>query len=104
MYEILQDPDGNLWFSTAKGVSRYDGQTFTTFTTKDGLSYNLVTSAFQDEFGYLWFGTWGHGVSRYDGQTFITLKPHLHQCRTRDFLLHPDMLLPPNVPLSHLRW
>ena len=51
------------------GVSRYDGQTWTNFTTEDGLAGNCVRSVFQDRGGYLWFGTSG-GVSRYDGQTW----------------------------------
>ena len=65
----LADTDGNLWFGTQNsGVSRYDGHTFTTFTTEDGLGHNTVWSIFQDRGGHLWFG-WG-GVSRYDGETF----------------------------------
>lgn len=56
------------------GVSRYDGQTWTTFTTKDGLVDNNVMSIIQAQDGALWFGTWyfdgGGGVSRYDGETW----------------------------------
>ena len=34
----LQDRDGNLWFSTGgEGVYRFDGKSFTNFTSKDGL-------------------------------------------------------------------
>ena len=56
-------------------MSRYDGQTFTTFTTEDGLTSNSVRSLMQDREGQLWFGTEG-GASRYDGQTFTTYTPH----------------------------
>ena len=63
---ILQDGDGYMWFGTKRGVSRYDGYTFTSFTTEDGLAHNEVTSILQDREGNLWFGTWGGGVSRYD--------------------------------------
>ncbi len=78
---IFQDREGYLWFATAGGgLSRYDGQTFTTLTTNDGLGSNTVTSMFQDREGYLWFGT-TRGVSRYDGQTFATLT-------TQDGLAH----------------
>ena len=69
---ILQDRDGNLWFGTwGGGVSRYDGQRFTTFFTKDGLAGNYVYSSLRDREGVLWFGTID-GVSRYDGQKFTT--------------------------------
>ena len=68
---ILQDRQGDLWFGTAGGVSRYDGAQFTTFTTENGLAHNRVSSIVEDRQGNLWFGTWG-GVSRYDGQHFTT--------------------------------
>jgi serine phosphatase RsbU (regulator of sigma subunit) len=52
-------------------VSRYDGETFVTFTTRDGLVSNAVYFIVEDGEGHLWFGTTG-GVSRYDGETFVT--------------------------------
>ena len=61
-----------MWFGTDGSVSRYDGETFTGLTTKDGLANNWVGSIHQDRDGVMWFGTWG-GVSRYDGETFTTL-------------------------------
>ena len=73
MMSILQDREGHLWFGTWGGVSRYDGQTLTTFTTKDGLAHNVVGSILQDREGHLWFGTFGGGLSRYDGQVFQTI-------------------------------
>jgi len=67
----LQDREGNLWFGTYGGVSRYDGERFVTFTTRDGLAHNEVLSALQDREENLWFGT-RVGVSRFDGRTFTT--------------------------------
>ena len=78
MLSILEDREGHLWFGTGElgteegGVSRYDGQTFTTFTTQDGLAQNTVRSILEDRDGHLWFGTGGGGVSRYDGTQFTT--------------------------------
>src|SRR2546426_1185637 len=41
VYAILEDRAGNLWFSTLSGgVSRYDGASWRTFTTADGLASN----------------------------------------------------------------
>ena len=69
---ILQDRDGALWFATnGGGVSRYDGESFTTFTTADGLASDKVSSILQADDGVLWFGTMG-GVSYYDGESFTT--------------------------------
>ena len=71
VYSILEDHEGNLWFGTDGGVSKYDGQRFTNFTKSEGLAGNHVRTMAQDDKGMLWFGTRG-GVSRYDGKTFTT--------------------------------
>ncbi len=47
----------------------YNGETFTHFTEKEGLSGNSVWSILEDRHGNLWFGTYG-GVSMYNGKTF----------------------------------
>ena len=52
------------------GVSRYDGKSFTNYTTAQGLANNSVISITEDKSGNLWFGTFGGGVSRYDGKSF----------------------------------
>ena len=74
VWSIFQDKEGFLWFGTLGGASRYDGETFVTFTTMDGLVSNSVRSIFQDREGLIWFGT-HDGVSRYDGKRFVTFTP-----------------------------
>lgn len=64
----LQDKKGNLWFSNWGGAYRYDGKTFTSFTTKDGLP-SEVTRIIEDKKGNLWFGA-SDGLRRYDGKKF----------------------------------
>ena len=66
---IHQDRRGYLWFGTDQGVSRYDGEHFTTFIVRDGLVGPEVLAVMEDERGHLWFGT-NKGVSRYDGEHF----------------------------------
>ncbi|MDA0746069.1 MAG: ATP-binding protein [bacterium] len=79
---IELDRTGNLWFGTSsrtgtasgtegKGVSRYDGEEWKTFTTADGLADNSVADILQDRNGNLWFGT-SNGASRYDGREWKT--------------------------------
>ena len=71
---MLEDREGHLWFGTwGSGVSCFDGQEFTHFTTADGLVHNHVETIFEDRKGHLWFGTYGGGISRYDGFVFQTL-------------------------------
>ncbi len=72
VFAIHVDPDDNVWAGTwGGGVSRYDGQQWTSLTVKDGLAGNLVYSIAQSPDGVLWFGT-NHGLSRYDGQNWQT--------------------------------
>ena len=84
---IFQDQKGVLWFgtggygATGYGVSRYDGQVWTTFTKKNGLASDKLLSIIQDREGHIWFGTQGGGVSRYDGRVFTTYT-------TKDGLAH----------------
>lgn len=66
---MLQDKNGNLWFGTYGGVSKYDGKSFTHFTDKEGLRSNTVFSILEDKKGDLWFGT-DDGLTRYDGKCF----------------------------------
>jgi len=48
----------------------YNGESFTHFTDKEGLSNNYVNSILEDKRGNLWFGTNGGGVSMYNGESF----------------------------------
>jgi ligand-binding sensor domain-containing protein len=66
----LQDKAGNLWFSTGgEGVYRFNGKSFTNFTTKDGLSNNEVRAIIEDKAGNILFGT-KSGICKYDGKSF----------------------------------
>ena len=80
---IIEDKKGNLWYGGA-GLSRYDGKSFTRFTTKDGLITQRVWSIWEDKTGNLWIGGDG-GSSLYDGKTFITYSEYKHQPAPRFF-------------------
>jgi ligand-binding sensor domain-containing protein/serine phosphatase RsbU (regulator of sigma subunit) len=69
---VFVDSKGNIWFaSSGGGVSKYDGVSFTIYSTEQGLINNAVSSIIEDKNGNLWFGTDG-GVSKYDGESFIS--------------------------------
>lgn len=68
---ISEDKAGNMWFGTMGfGAFKFDGQSFTQYTKKDGLTDDSVDNIMEDRNGNIWFGTRHGGVSRYDGQTF----------------------------------
>ncbi|MBK8657170.1 MAG: hypothetical protein IPN20_25465 [Haliscomenobacter sp.] len=73
----LQDKSGNIWFSTSgEGVYRYDGKSFTNFTTKDGLSANDVCAIIEDKTGNILFGT-KRGICKYNGKYFSNYSEHV---------------------------
>ncbi len=74
VFTIAQTPGGALWFGTDHGVSRFDGQSWTTLTTADGLASNSVVDIVVAPDGSLWFGTSG-GASHFDGTLEILHYP-----------------------------
>ena len=69
---IAIDSGGNKWFGTwEKGVSKFDGTNWTTYTAYDGLVSNRVLSIAIDSEGNNWFGTDG-GISKFDGTNWTT--------------------------------
>ncbi|MGZ3920177.1 MAG: two-component regulator propeller domain-containing protein [Bacteroidia bacterium] len=68
---ILQDYKGYMWFGlNSGGVTKFDGNRFTTLTTADGLADNVVFSIAENKNHHLFFGT-SKGLSVYNG---ITIK------------------------------
>jgi ligand-binding sensor domain-containing protein len=62
---IYEDREGDLWLGTdSGGLHLLRDQKFTTYTTSDGLSGNLVRCVFQSANGELWIGTDGAGLNR----------------------------------------
>jgi ligand-binding sensor domain-containing protein len=70
VYAIAIDVEGNKWFGTNSGILKFDGTTWKTYTTTDGLVDNSVISIAIDAEGNKWFGTW-KGVSRFDGNQWV---------------------------------
>jgi ligand-binding sensor domain-containing protein len=54
---IFQDRRGWIWVGTKGGAASFDGKSWRTWTTFDGLSGNAVQAIAQDSSGRIWLGT-----------------------------------------------
>lgn len=63
VYDIIQDNDGFMWFATANGISKFDGNHFATFRTKDGLNSNSIISLLEGKKGELYIGNFEKGIN-----------------------------------------
>ncbi|MDP1621241.1 MAG: adenylate/guanylate cyclase domain-containing protein [Bacteroidales bacterium] len=76
---ILCDKDGNIWFGTNGGVTKFKPSEkpetgsgfYTHYTETEGLSNNNIMSVLEDQRGNIWFGSSGGGLTKFDGK-FLT--------------------------------
>ncbi len=73
VHHLAVDAHGVLWVATSGGVSRFDGQVWHTYTMRDGLASDIVTSVAPDRDG-VWVGTQA-GASRLVEGTWQNLGP-----------------------------
>jgi len=72
VYSSAIDGQGNKWFGTKTGISKFDDISWTTYTKYSGLANNCVQSIAIDAQNNKWFGTWGGGISKFDGTSWVT--------------------------------
>lgn len=60
---ITEDKYGIIWFGTDRCLTRYDGIDFRSFTTKDGLSSDVIYLVHFNKRGNLWVGT-NNGIDK----------------------------------------
>jgi two-component sensor histidine kinase len=71
VYQVYRDRTGFLWFATDKGVARYNGIRFKTFTTLDGLTDSDVINLFEDHYGRIWLNCFKGSLCYYkDGKIY----------------------------------
>lgn len=80
----LTTNDGGLWLATSQGAVHYDGKIATTYTTANGFLVDDLRDIHEDNWGNIWFATWGGGVVRFDGDTFQSIT-------TKDGLIHNNV-------------
>ena len=72
---MLEDSNKNIWFLSAyNGIGKFNGQVFTKYSAKEGLSDNSLLSMAADKSGNIWIGTNNSGVDKYDGKKFINFQ------------------------------
>lgn len=83
IYKVIQDKAGFMWFATDRGIARFDGYSFHTISTADGLSDNTVFALHEDDKGRIWY----HPYSSRVGYLYNGI-PHVypHNAIIRDFL------------------
>ncbi|WP_203294988.1 sensor histidine kinase [Luteirhabdus pelagi] len=55
VYDIVQDKDGFIWMATSKGITKYDGDSFSTFTVQQGLPNNDTWKLESTPDGKIWY-------------------------------------------------
>ena len=55
IYDIQEDANGFMWFATNRGLAKFDGETFKTFTIQDGLPNNDTWLLELDNEGRMWY-------------------------------------------------
>jgi ligand-binding sensor domain-containing protein/AraC-like DNA-binding protein len=64
---FYEDREGTLWIGTnGGGLYNLRESKITTYTNKNGLSFNNVYGVFQDSSGRVWVGTKGYGANYFD--------------------------------------
>ncbi len=81
---VLLAENGNLWLATSQGAVMYDGENTTTYTVEDEFLVDDLRDVHEDNWGNIWFATWGGGVVRYDGESFQSIT-------TKDGLIHNNV-------------
>jgi sensor histidine kinase YesM len=72
-YQVYSDTARFLWVGSDRGVSRFDGRNFVTYTTNNGLPYNFVNKFFITPCGTMWVlsGAMKKNLAYFDGSQFV---------------------------------
>lgn len=91
----LIDNNGVLWISTTgDGLYKYENDTFTQYSSKDGLPSNYIHSLSIDKNENIWIGT-SNGISRFDRDLFynVTEVDGLNSNKANNLVFENDSIL-----------
>jgi ligand-binding sensor domain-containing protein/signal transduction histidine kinase len=72
IFALFETRSGQLWSGTQNGLANWDGRQWKLFTTRDGLSENVVRAIAEDADGNLWVGTGDQGLDFFKDGKFIS--------------------------------
>jgi hypothetical protein len=104
IYQIIQDSQKFIWFTTDAGVVKYDGSTFTNFRKKDGLSSNDVVRIKEDSYGRIWLFNYNSSVNYIYNNTIYsdTNSPFLKSLVGKGFIY--DFFYDTNKRINFYNW
>jgi ligand-binding sensor domain-containing protein/serine phosphatase RsbU (regulator of sigma subunit) len=70
VYSVIQDKQHYVWLGTQAGVSKFDGNTFVSYSVEEGLAQGGVRVLFAGRDNYIWMGHEGGGLTRFNGKSF----------------------------------
>lgn len=69
IYDLEYDSKGQMWFTSDRGVSMYNGYEFKYYGAKEGLTDNTNFEIVKTNNGWLWFCAYNGTLSYYDGNS-----------------------------------
>jgi len=89
IYQIYQDSQKFLWFTSDAGVVKFDGSDFISYRKKDGLSSNDVVRMKEDSVGRIWFFNYNASVNYIKNNTIYNENnsPFLNLLKGSGFIL-----------------
>ena len=74
VYQIHQDNKGQMWFATDRGLCKYNGYEFISYSTKDGLTDNTIFGFYPQDDGTVWCSTFNNKLFFIKNEQFIKYK------------------------------
>lgn len=78
IYDISQDRKGNLWVAHSEGIFIYDGLSFKSINTDDGLIENFIEHVKVDSIDRLWFSYYNGGYGYIENNKVINIDSTLY--------------------------
>jgi len=86
-YDLIEDKNGYLWFTSDRGIVRYDYYEFENFGIADGLSDMVNFTFYQDSDSTFWLNGYDGSFTHWNGKSF---EPFEHNAKLKEFKKSSD--------------